>query len=266
MRSIRSMLFGGLLAPLHCGALLPSSSRVAAARFASSPRMAVTPSAMPKSETGVDALLDEYPYADGRGTLVAVLDTGCDLTAAGLLTTSDGKPKYVDFIDCTSGGDIDTSKTASVDADGTVLGLSGRKLQLGAWADGVAEFRLGAVRLFDVLPSSAARRVKAERKASFEAEQHTTVTRVQRELDALAGASGEADKAAKTELELQLKELKGLMDGYDDAGPQLSTGQGGVLVAPQLAAMGSSGGTWRAGAALRSPEERLVTSDPTKRP
>ena len=68
MRIVRSMLLGGLLAPLHCGALLPSSSRVAAARFSSSVRMAVTPSAMPKSETGVDALLDEYPNADGRGS------------------------------------------------------------------------------------------------------------------------------------------------------------------------------------------------------
>ena len=163
------------------------------------------------------------PYA-WNAALVAVLDTGCDLTAAGLLTTSDGKPKYVDFIDCTGGGDIDTSKKASVDADGTVLGLSGRKLKLGEWADGVGEFRLGAFRLFDMLPSSVVRRVKAERKALFEAEQHATVTRVQRELDALAAGvgGGDADAAAsKTELELQLKELKGLMDGYDDAGPLL---------------------------------------------
>ena len=33
--------------------------------------------------------------------------------AAGLLTTSDGKPKFVDFLDCTGGGDIDTSKKAA---------------------------------------------------------------------------------------------------------------------------------------------------------
>ena len=38
---------------------------------------------------------------------VAVLDTGCDLAAAGLSTTSDGRPKYIDFIDATGGGDVD---------------------------------------------------------------------------------------------------------------------------------------------------------------
>ena len=41
-----------------------------------------------KPDVVVDALLDEYPHADGRGTTVAVLDTGCDLPAAGLLTTT----------------------------------------------------------------------------------------------------------------------------------------------------------------------------------
>ena len=54
-----------------------------------------------KVETGVSELLESTPSADGRGTLIAILDTGCDLAAAGLLKTSDGKPKYADFIDCT---------------------------------------------------------------------------------------------------------------------------------------------------------------------
>ena len=106
-------------------------------------------STLPKAETGVQKLLESYPDADGRGTLVAVLDTGCDLAAAGLLTTTDGRPKYIDFVDCTGGGDIDTSKTAKPAADGrTIEGLSGRTLKLGSWAEGVDEFRLGALRLF----------------------------------------------------------------------------------------------------------------------
>ena len=57
--------------------------------------------------------------------------------AAGLLTTSDGKPKFVDFLDCTGGGDIDTSKkAASREQDGGLVldGLSGRTLKLGDWA------------------------------------------------------------------------------------------------------------------------------------
>ena len=63
--------------------------------------MAASPSALPKIETGVAAHLDQYETHDGRNVLVAVLDTGCDLAAAGLQKTSDGRNKYVDFLDCT---------------------------------------------------------------------------------------------------------------------------------------------------------------------
>jgi len=109
-------------------------------------------------ETGVDKLMQQTGgEADGRGTLVGVFDTGCDLAAAGLLTTSDGKPKFVDFLDCTGGGDIDTSKKeASREEDGGVVlnGLSGRTLKLGEWARGTSEFRVGATRLLALLPSS----------------------------------------------------------------------------------------------------------------
>jgi hypothetical protein len=159
--------------------------------------MQLSPSAMPKEETGVTKLLQSYPEADGRGILVAVLDTGCDLAAAGLLKTSDGRPKYIDFLDCTGGGDIDTQTVAARQPDGTVTGLSGRTLRLGSWAEGAAEMRLGAVRLFSLLPRSVLGRVKRERKASFEATQHAAVTAVQRELDALeSGAVTGAAKAA----------------------------------------------------------------------
>jgi hypothetical protein len=137
------------------------------------------------------------------------------LAAAGLLTTSDGKPKFVDFLDCTGGGDIDTSKKeASREEDGGVVlnGLSGRTLKLGEWARGTSEFRMGATRLLALLPSSVRRRIAAERKASFEVAQHAHVTRVQRELDALESGesklTGFAKTAAKKDLELMLTELK----------------------------------------------------------
>ena len=48
---------------------------------------------LPRAETGVASLLSSVPAADGRGVKVAVMDTGCDLMAAGLQVTSDGKPK-----------------------------------------------------------------------------------------------------------------------------------------------------------------------------
>ncbi|KAL1508071.1 hypothetical protein AB1Y20_007665 [Prymnesium parvum] len=176
-------------------------------------------SAIPKAETGVQALLESTPEADGRGIRVAVLDTGCDLAAAGLQTTSDGKPKYLDFLDCTGGGDIDTSLGASPRDDGTLLGLSGRSLKLGAWAEGVREFRLGALRLYALgsMPSSALRRVKSERKASFAAQHHHATGEVQRQLDSLPPE----ERAAKEDLELQLAQLDEMMKEYSDDGPLL---------------------------------------------
>ena len=155
-------------------------------------------SALPTIETGVATLLESQPQADGRGILMAVLDTGCDLLAGGLQVTSDGKPKYVDFIDCTGGGDVDTTKKATREDDGSVVGLSGRTLHLGSWADGAAELRLGAVRLYELLPGSVLARVKRERLETMQAAQHAAVTKAQRELDALA-ANKKAKKAEKKE-------------------------------------------------------------------
>uniref|UniRef100_A0A7S3WM75 tripeptidyl-peptidase II n=1 Tax=Emiliania huxleyi TaxID=2903 RepID=A0A7S3WM75_EMIHU len=175
---------------------------------------------LPKQETGISALLDAQPEADGRGTLVAVLDTGCDLAAAGLQETSDGRPKYVDFIDCTGGGDIDTSKKVKPAEDGTLEGLSGRTLKLGGWAEGVDEFRLGALRLYGLgsMPTSVLRRLKEERKAAFVMQHQAAVSAVQRELDGLADG---APKEAKRDLELRLEQYDAMMDGYTDHGPLL---------------------------------------------
>lgn len=201
------------LPALLCGTPLAASPR--AAYHATSMSLG-TAAALPKSETQVEALLQAMPEADGRDMLIAVLDTGCDLAAAGLQTTSDGRPKYVDFLDCTGGGDIDTSKAVQRNEDGTVTGLSQRKLTLGPWAEGVDEFRVGALRLFALgsMPLSVLRRIKRERKERFSASHQQSVAALQRQLDSLDKAS-KLDKderaARKKDLETTLEQLKEAM-------------------------------------------------------
>lgn len=165
-----------------------------------------------------------------------MLDTGCDLSAAGLLKTSEGKPKYVDFLDCTGSGDVDTSRVARREADGILEGITGRRLKLGAWAEGIDEFRVAAVRLFDLVPGSVLRRIKRERKAKFEEEQHAAVTMAQQ---ALTVAEGSKDKAKIKDAEATLSQLKEAMEGYDDSGPVLDL----VLFRDPAA---EAGGGWRA--------------------
>lgn len=53
---------------------------------------------LPINETGAEAFVKNNPAWDGRGTVVGVLDTGVDVEHPALQTTSDGKPKIVDWV------------------------------------------------------------------------------------------------------------------------------------------------------------------------
>lgn len=170
---------------------------------------------IPKAETGVLSLLEKNPQADGRGVKIAVLDTGCDLRAGGLERTTDGKRKYLDFIDCTGDGDVMMKKWNSTGSEGMV-GLSGRNLVVGDWMK-EKEVWFGAVQLFHLLPGSVKRRVKKERKERFLVSHSKLTSEVQQSLDEL-----EKDKKKeRKELELLLEELTDKVESYEDFGPLL---------------------------------------------
>ncbi|MCX6934340.1 MAG: hypothetical protein NTZ29_16920, partial [Verrucomicrobia bacterium] len=97
-----------------------------------------------KREVGADAFLKANPTWDGRGVVIAVWDTGVDPAAAGLAVTTTGERKIVDILDASGSGDVVTTTQRKPDADGQLLGLSGRKLTLPEGIKNPAgDYRLG---------------------------------------------------------------------------------------------------------------------------
>lgn len=79
---------------------------------------------------GVDRFLAEHPTFDGRGVVVFILDNGADVHVPGLLTTSEGKPKFVDAQDFTGEGDVELEKVELL-VDGSVKSEDGETLLKG---------------------------------------------------------------------------------------------------------------------------------------
>ena len=61
---------------------------------------------MPLDATGVTQFAELSPARDGRGVLIAILDSGIDPSVPGLDSTSDGKPKLVELRDFSGEGRI----------------------------------------------------------------------------------------------------------------------------------------------------------------
>ncbi|MBW8772184.1 MAG: S8 family serine peptidase [Gemmatimonadetes bacterium] len=122
------------------------------------PALAFQRALMPLAPTGVPAFLQAHPTWDGRGVLIAILDSGTDPTVDGLLTTSTGEPKILDARDfsgegaiplerVTPQGDMVTIRGKSLSGFGRLLGINAA----GPWYAGVLrETPLGEAPASDV--------------------------------------------------------------------------------------------------------------------
>ena len=103
-------------------------------------------------DAGVDRFAAGHPAWDGRGVLIAILDSGIDPTVPGLQTTSDGNPKIIDLRDFSREGrvvlhPVDRRGDTLVVGTHRLLGASTVAALPGAgviWGGVLAELPLGA--------------------------------------------------------------------------------------------------------------------------
>ena len=113
---------------------------------------------MPVHSTGVTTFRQAHPTWDGRGVLIAIMDSGIDPLVDGLQTTSTGSPKLVDLRDFSGEGRIALTKVTpdgeSVTVGGKVLNGFGRlrgQNAAGPWYAGtLREIPLGEAPASDV--------------------------------------------------------------------------------------------------------------------
>lgn len=105
LRADEGVLVGdpGALDSLRADSGAPAGPRAAAAH-AMPPALAFRSGFMPRFATRADAFVWERPEADGRGVLIAILDSGIDPEAEGLQSTTTGEPKLLDLRDFSAEG------------------------------------------------------------------------------------------------------------------------------------------------------------------
>lgn len=122
---------------------------------------------LPKDDLRVPAFLAAHPEADGRGVVVAVLDTGVDPGHPRLARTTTGERKLVDLLDATDDGIVETPIPVEA-VDGIVVGATGRVLDLGAHVRPGRPARLGRIDARSVLPAPLVERLRNRRRERLE--------------------------------------------------------------------------------------------------
>ena len=125
--------------PAPSVAAVPSDgSRAAMPQPAVDPAMAYMLGLMPLKSTGVDLFRSLHPTYDGRGVLIAILDSGIDPAVPGLTTTSTGAPKVIELRDFSGEGRVPlTAFPAPTDKEMKGAARIGRLTTATTWYHGV---------------------------------------------------------------------------------------------------------------------------------
>nr|CAI5846072.1 unnamed protein product [Callosobruchus analis] len=180
---------------------------------------------LPKKETGVTSFLNKYPNYDGRGTVIAILDSGIDPGAPGLQQTVDGKTKIIERFDCSGCGDVSTVTVTP--NEGYIETLTRKKLKIpSSWKNPEGIYRIGQKNAFDLYPDRLKERMKSEYKKKLWDENHRkAVSDVSRELAEFDSKHPNnstlttAEKLEKENLEAKQDVLANYEKKYHDSGP-----------------------------------------------
>ncbi|CAG9759947.1 unnamed protein product [Ceutorhynchus assimilis] len=181
---------------------------------------------LPKKETGAISFLSKYPNYDGRGIVIAILDSGVDPGAPGLQTTPEGKVKVVERFDCSGCGDVNISVIVKPE-EGYITGLTGRKLMIPRdWVNPSGTYRIGVKNAYDLYPDRLKDRIKTEyKKKKWEEGQRKVLSNLNRELANLENHqstncnNNENEKFEKEDCEAKIELLNNLDKKFYDAGP-----------------------------------------------
>lgn len=135
-------------APPAPPAAAPDGSRTPAIE----PAVALMVGLMPLRSTGVDVFRVAHPTYDGRGVLIAILDSGIDPGVPGLITTSTGAPKIIELRDFSGEGGVAlTPFPAPLESELKGAARIGRLTTSTTWYRGVfRELPLGRLPAADV--------------------------------------------------------------------------------------------------------------------